>query len=95
MKQAAKRWLRNIAGLALILLGIISGFLPILQGWLFIVIGLGLIEHPLKLRLHIWLSGRFGWYRRIALLYFRAKRRFGRKRRARALLRQRQAQSDD
>ena len=76
MKQLAKRWLRNAAGVLLILLGIVSGFLPILQGWLFIVIGLGLIEHPLKLRLHIWLSHRFACYRRLALLYFRARRRF-------------------
>lgn len=80
MKQHAKRWLRNIAGLLLILLGIVSGFLPILQGWLFIVIGLGLIEHPLKKRLHVRLKRRFVCYRRLALVYFRAKRRFSRRR---------------
>ena len=40
--------------------------LPILQGWLFIVLGLGLIEHPAKHRLHRYLSHRFKLYRRVA-----------------------------
>lgn len=82
MRRTAKRWFRNVAGIVLILLGIVSGFLPILQGWLFIVLGLGMIDHPLKHRLHVWLGQRSRAYRRLALLYFRAKRRLRRKRRA-------------
>ena len=71
--------LRNVAGVLLIVLGLISGFLPILQGWVFIVLGLGLIQHPLKHRLHVWLSRRSKAYRALAIQYLRAKRKLGRK----------------
>ena len=73
------RGLRNVAGVLLIVLGVISGFLPILQGWVFIVLGLGLIEHPLKHRLHRWLSHRSNVYRALAIRYLRAKRTLRRK----------------
>ena len=71
--------LRNLAGVLLIMVGVISGFLPILQGWVFIVLGLGLIQHPLKHRLHVWLSRRSKTYRALAIQYLRAKRKLGRK----------------
>lgn len=71
--------LRNVAGVLLIVLGLISGFLPILQGWVFIVLGLGLIQHPLKHRLHVGLSRRSKAYRALAIQYLRAKRKLGRK----------------
>ena len=74
MKRRLVRGLRNLAGVVLILLGVISGFLPILQGWMFIVLGLSLIEHPLKHRVHRWLSHRSTTYRAFALRYLRAKR---------------------
>ena len=69
------RGLRNIAGVLLIVLGVISGFLPILQGWVFIVLGLGLIQHPLKHRVHAWLSRRSKAYRALAIRYLRARRK--------------------
>ena len=70
---------RNVAGVLLIMLGVISGFLPILQGWVFIVLGLGLIDHPLKHRVHGWLSHRSKAYRAVAIRYLRAKRGLRRK----------------
>jgi len=71
--------LRNVAGVLLIVLGVISGFLPILQGWVFIVLGLGLIQHPFKHRLHGWLSRRSKAYRAVAIQYLRATRTLRRK----------------
>ena len=80
--------LRNLAGVLLVLLGIIGLFLPFLQGVLLIVLGLSLIEHPWKHRLHHWLEARSGWYRAIALRYLRFKRklRHARQRRRRGRL---------
>ena len=78
MKRRIIHILRNVAGVLLILLGVISGFLPILQGWVFIVIGLGLIKHPLKHRVHEWLSHRSKAYRTVAIQYLQAKRKLRR-----------------
>ena len=66
--------LRNIAGTVLVLLGVLGLFLPFLQGVLFLVLGLGLIDHPLKRRAHHWFRHRFPPYRAIALRYMRWKR---------------------
>ena len=73
MKRRIVRAARNVAGMLLILLGVISGFLPILQGWVFIVLGLGLIDHPFKHRVHEWLSRRSQAYRTVATQYLLAK----------------------
>ena len=57
--------------------------LPILQGWLMILIALSLIDLPIKHRAHVWLL-RWRWYQKIAakhetamamLRAFRDKRR--------------------
>ena len=79
MKRTIQRWMRNIAGLLLVLLGVIGGFIPVLQGWVFIVLGLSLIEHPLKHRTHQWLKRRSRLYRRIALVFFRVRRKLHRR----------------
>lgn len=79
MNASVKRIVRNVAGFLLVLLGIVSGFLPILQGWLFILIGIGLIDIPAKRRLHEWCK-RFSWYRAISLRYMRFKRHMHKKR---------------
>ena len=79
MKRRIIRVLRNLSGVLLILLGVVSGFLPILQGWIFIVLGLGFIDHPLKHRAHEWLSHRSKLYRVSAVQYLRAKRTLRRK----------------
>ena len=43
MKRHAVRVGRLVLGGLLILIGIIGGFIPILQGWIFIIAGLGVI----------------------------------------------------
>jgi hypothetical protein len=42
-KPTGWKWLRLIAGILLIITGVISGFLPIIQGWMLILAGLALI----------------------------------------------------
>ena len=44
MKHTALRIVRIIAGVVLIVVGIVGLFLPVLQGILFIVLGLGLLS---------------------------------------------------
>ncbi len=77
------RVLRNIAGFALVLLGVVGLVAPVLQGILFIVLGLALIDLPIKHRSHVWLAMRLGSYRWIALKHHRIKRAILRRRRAR------------
>ena len=77
------RVLRNIAGFALVALGIVGLFAPILQGILFIVLGLTLIDLPIKHRIHHRLGRRSRAYRWIALKHHRIKRAIARRRRAR------------
>lgn len=43
MRRKALRWFRLIGGTLLIIAGIIGGFIPILQGWMFVVAGLALM----------------------------------------------------
>ena len=68
------RALRNIAGFALVALGIVGLVTPFLQGILFIVLGLTLIDLPIKHRLHVWLGDRFRTYRWVAIKHHRIKR---------------------
>ncbi len=77
------RVLRNIAGFALVALGIVGLVAPVLQGILFIVLGLTLIDLPIKHRVHHWLGRRYRCYRWIALKHHRVKRAIARFRRAR------------
>lgn len=42
-KPTAWKWLRLTAGVLLIIAGVISGFLPIIQGWMLILAGLALL----------------------------------------------------
>lgn len=44
MERTAKLWLKRTAGVILILLGVVSGLVPVVQGWLLILIGLYLLE---------------------------------------------------
>lgn len=46
MKRLWRRILRNAVGILCIAFGIIGGFIPILQGWMFILAGLLLIDWP-------------------------------------------------
>ena len=77
------RVLRNIAGFALVLLGVVGLVAPVLQGILFIVLGLALIDLPIKHRSHVWLATRSRTYRWIALKHHRIKRAILNRRRAR------------
>ena len=55
------KWLRIIAGVLLIIAGIISGFLPVVQGWLLILAGLALLapHYPPAERLLVKLKEKF------------------------------------
>jgi hypothetical protein len=59
------RFVRNGFGVLMLLAGIAGLVLPILQGWLMILIGLSLIDLPIKHRAHVYLL-RLRWYRWIA-----------------------------
>lgn len=61
----AKRLVRNGLGIVLLLLGIAGLVLPILQGWLMILVALSLIDLPIKHRAHVWLL-RWRWYQKLA-----------------------------
>lgn len=74
------RVVRNVLGFGFVLLGIVGLVLPVLQGILFLVIGLSLIDVPQKHRLHRWLSRRLRAYRAVALAHHRVKRRWRRRR---------------
>ena len=60
--------IRICAGLVILMLGIIGLFLPILQGWLLILIAIPLIspEHGKKMvmKLKQWKEKGVGWWRR-------------------------------
>jgi uncharacterized membrane protein YbaN (DUF454 family) len=76
------RVLRNIGGVLLVLLGVLGLFLPILQGILFLVLGLALIDVPQKQKAHRWLM-RYGWYRWLAKKHHAAWRAWKRRRQRR------------
>lgn len=69
-----KRLLRNIAGIVLVLLGIVGLFVPVMQGLLFLVLGLALIDLPVKHRAHEALKARFRAYRWVAMRHHGFKR---------------------
>ncbi|MGB9626272.1 MAG: hypothetical protein ACPMAQ_15570 [Phycisphaerae bacterium] len=46
MKRLWRRILRNAIGVLCIAIGIVGGFIPVLQGWMFILAGLLLIDWP-------------------------------------------------
>jgi len=64
-RSFGKRLVRNGLGVVLLLLGIAGLVLPILQGWLMILVALSLIDLPIKHRAHVWLL-RWKWYQAIA-----------------------------
>ena len=43
MKRHAVRVFRLVAGSILLIIGVIGGFIPVLQGWIFILLGLSII----------------------------------------------------
>jgi predicted tellurium resistance membrane protein TerC len=49
MKNTLKKIGRITGGILLILLGIIGGFIPILQGWMFILAGLYLLKDDIPI----------------------------------------------
>lgn len=53
LRRDIKRWLVRIAGAGLIIAGVISGFLPFLQGWVFIAIGIIMISVTSK-KINAW-----------------------------------------
>ena len=63
-RDLTTRFLRNAAGILLLVAGLTGLFLPILQGVLMIVGGLVLIDLPLKGRVNRWLL-RYRWYQRL------------------------------
>lgn len=64
MLQVAKKAIRVVCAVILIILGVISGFLPFLQGWIFILAGLALLgikPHHIKEK---WLELKGRWWKR-------------------------------
>ena len=61
MKRHAERVARLSAGGVLLVVGVIGGFVPILQGWLFILAGLSVMapESRLARRALDWAKRRF------------------------------------
>jgi uncharacterized membrane protein YbaN (DUF454 family) len=55
LKRHATRVLRLSAGSVLLLVGVIGGFIPVLQGWLFILAGLSIMA-PESQRARSWLD---------------------------------------
>lgn len=76
------RVLRNLGGVLLLLLGIVGLVLPVLQGVLFIVVGLALIDVPQKHAAHRWLQ-RYRCYRLLARKHHAVWRAFKQRRRRR------------
>lgn len=58
----------GVVGLALIAIGVISGFVPILQGWVFVLAGLAVLSKHSRLARRL-----FEWVRRMGRV---AKKRF-------------------
>lgn len=60
-----KQKLRTVAGVSLILLAIITGPIPIVQGWVFFVAGIGVLgtNHPIS-RWCLNQLRRFDWARK-------------------------------
>ena len=77
------RVLRNTAGFVLVVLGVVGLVTPFLQGILMIVLGLALIDLPIKHRIHLWLGNRYRPYRWIAIKHHRIKRALAHRRRNR------------
>jgi len=58
---AVRRFLRLLLGFLLVILGIIGGFVPILQGWMFMIPGLLILSEffpPVK-RLVDWAKAKY------------------------------------
>ncbi|MBI4641621.1 MAG: DUF454 family protein [Candidatus Tectomicrobia bacterium] len=55
-KIFTKKLFKNVGGTVLILVGIVGLFLPILQGILFITLGIALLEFERKAELFAWLK---------------------------------------
>ena len=56
MKATLKRWLKIIAGMAMLILGVIGWLLPIIPGWAFFIPGLMLLSHEFH-----WARRLLGW----------------------------------
>ena len=63
MKKTVKAMIRIIGGSVLLLLGVLGLFLPILQGWLFLALGLLVIfpkDTKAGRRIRAWLTKKKG-----------------------------------
>ena len=61
MRAALKRWLKIIAGLAMLVAGVAGWLLPVIPGWAFFIPGLILLSHEFHWarRLLDWLRSKF------------------------------------
>ncbi len=55
------RWAKIVAGFALLALGVIGGFIPILQGWVFVLAGLAILSTEFRWakKLNRWVKTKF------------------------------------
>ena len=62
MKRQALRVFRLTVGSILLIVGVIGGFIPVFQGWVFVLAGLGLLsqESEYARRLLEWAKQRAG-----------------------------------
>lgn len=60
MKKYNFYLLRQIFGYLFLAVGVLSGFLPILQGWIFIILGLVLLKNePWARKIILWFHKRY------------------------------------
>lgn len=61
LKAILKRWLKIVAGMIMLIVGIIGWILPVIPGWAFFIPGLVLLSHEFHWarRLLGWLKSKF------------------------------------
>ncbi len=71
-----KKIIRNIAAVLLILIGVIGGFIPILQGWIFVLTGYIILDFKKKKQYEekvLNILGKTKLGNRLLKLWFKAK----------------------
>jgi len=74
-----KKYLKNTFAILCFAVGIIGGFIPVLQGWVFILLGYSLLDFPKKEQLEkqliAWMLTRT-WTKKTALFWIKMKDKY-------------------